>query len=44
VVQKVDVEFYVCNKVARKMYNIKFANAQHAQVTYNFKYAKVLDE
>jgi hypothetical protein len=26
------------------MYNIKFANSQHAQVTYNFKNAKVLDE
>jgi len=36
-VQQIGINYYTCNIAEWQMYNITFVNAQHAQVTFNFK-------
>jgi hypothetical protein len=40
IVQPIGIKYYVYNVVVRKTHNIKSANVQQAQVTYNFKHIK----
>jgi hypothetical protein len=40
IMQQVGVKFYICNIVAWKPYYNALANAQKAQITYNFKDTK----